>query len=265
MLNPEYRKSLIKKYSHNSDDELLIAKLIDKYEVTERQNTLQSTKFLSERELNVAVPLLEELKIPYVIWGGLDKAERAVISLLPDWLEPERVKGGSACPVRVLRAGFAGEKPSHRDFLGALMGIGIERETVGDIIVGEGSCDIVLLKEILPFVKDNLSSAGRTRLRLEEVSEARSEEAEFKLIKDTVASLRLDALVSSGYALSRDKAAQAIRTGRVSLNGLECLKPDKEVCEGDRISLKGLGRTRLKAVKGLSKKGRIMIEVIRYI
>ena len=264
MLNPEYRKSLIKKYSQISDDELPAAKVIDKYEALERQNTPQSTKFLTERELKVLSPLLEELKVPYTVWGGLDKAERAIIILLPDWMEPEKVKSGPACPIRVIRASFTGEKLSHRDFLGALMGIGIERETVGDIIVREGSCDIVVLKEILPFVLDNLSSAGRTKLKLEEISEAQSEEAEFKLIKDTVASLRLDAVVSTGYSISRDKAAQAIRTGKASINGLECLKPDKEVREGDRITLKGLGRTKLTAVKGLSKKGRIMIEVIRY-
>lgn len=265
MLSPEYRKSLIKKYSLTAEDELLLAKAIDKYEACMRQNTVQSTKFLSERELTVLRPLLEELKAPYTVWGGFEGAERAVIVFLPDWLEAEKLKDSPANPVRLLRASYTGEKLSHRDFLGALMGLGIERETVGDLIIRDGSCDIIVLREVLPYVLDNLSSAGRAGLRLEVIDETEPEEAQFKLIKDTVASLRLDAVVSAGYQISRENAAQAVRTGKVSLNGLECLKPDRELSEGDRITLRGLGRIRLSAVKGLSRKGRIMIEVMRLV
>jgi RNA-binding protein YlmH len=166
----------------------------------------------------------------------------------------------------VLRAAFRSEESlSHRDFLGALMGLGIERDLVGDIIPREGSCDMVLLKEIVPYVLQNLTSAGRASLSLTEVPEAEAKEAEFRVLRDTVASLRLDAIVGCGFGLAREKAAAAIRAGKVAVNGMECLKPDKPVEAGTRISLRGLGKMELSEVGGLSRKGRTQIVIKRFI
>jgi Uncharacterized conserved protein, contains S4-like domain len=279
VLNPEYRQRLIKKYSQNGEDSLLIAKLIDKYEAAQKLSSPQSTKFLNQRELGRAVPLLAELGQRFISCGGYSNsnagAERVCLMLLPDWMEgwdEEAVTGGGANPAAVIRARFsqdlnAGSRLSHRDFLGALMGIGIEREAVGDIIPRADSCDIVVLKEILGYVLANLTQSGGVKLTLETAGDIIEEAGlpEFKLIKDTVASLRLDAVASAGFSLSREKAAQAVRSGRVSLNSLECIKPDRPVGEGDKITLRGEGKLELAAVKGQSRKGRVIIEIKRYI
>ena len=129
---------------------------------------------------------------------------------------------------------FENDKLTHRDFLGSLMGSGIKRETVGDIYVGEGSCDFLVLREILPYVLQNLGSAGRTKLHLEEIelSELLVPQQSVKTVRDTVPSLRLDGIVSSGFSISRGKAADYIAAGKAELNYLPCTKGDKQVARG---------------------------------
>ena len=167
-----------------------------------------------------------------------------------------------------LRAEFyEGDSPTHRDFLGALMGAGIGRETVGDICVGKGSCDFFVTEEIAPYILQNFTGAGRTKLRLTRISirEVSVPEPEIKEIKDTVASLRLDGIVSSGFRIGRSLAAQYISAGKAAIDGLPCEKPDKAVAEGSKISVRGLGKIKLQTVNGHTKKGRISVIIHRYV
>ena len=86
-----------------------------------------------------------------------------------------------------------------------------------------------------------------------------------KVVHDTVSALRLDAVLAGGFSLARGKAAEAVAAGRVSVNHRECLKPDKPVAEGDILTCRGLGKCVLKTVGGQSRKGRIIIEIERYL
>ena len=161
-----------------------------------------------------------------------------------------------------MRAAFyARDTLTHRDFLGSLMGSGIKRETVGDIYVAGGSCDFLVLREILPYVLQNLTSAGRTKLSLQEISLADIQlpQQAVKTVRDTVPSLRLDGIISSGFSISRGKAADYVSAGKAELNYLPCMKGDKQVSEGDLVSVRGLGKLRLEKVGGNTKKGRISI------
>ena len=167
-----------------------------------------------------------------------------------------------------LRATFFEEDAlSHRDFLGALMGAGIARETVGDICVGKGFCDFFVTAEIAPYVEQNFFSAGRTKLHLSRISlqDAQIPEPEIKEIKDTVASLRLDSVISSGFRIGRSLAAQYISAGKAAIDGLPCEKPDKPVSEGMKISVRGLGKIKLASVNGRTKKDRISVVIHRYV
>ncbi len=266
MLNREYRAALIRKYARSPEDDALLARLLDKADIHDRSGLMQHSRFLSERDRLCCEPVLRELGKEAVFWGGYAEAERTVLILPALWQDVESVCRGEASPVSVLRASFrAEERLSHRDFLGALMGLGIERDLVGDILPKEGSCDIVLLREIAPYVQQNLLSAGRASLSLAEIPEAEAGEAEFRLIRDTVASVRLDAVVGCGFHLSREKAADAIRSGKVFLSGMECLKPDKPVEAGSRISLRGLGKIELSEIGGFSRKGRTQIVIKRFL
>lgn len=266
MLNREYRKELLRKYARSPEDDRLLARLVDKYEAWQRSGLQQATRFLTERDLLCALPLLRELGADPIPWGGYCEAERRVLIFPADWQDGDAVCHGDDCPLTVLEAAFRAEDaPGHRDVLGALMGLGVERDTIGDIVLHDAACHIVLTREVAPFVLENLRSAGRTALKLSVIPEAEAQEAAYRLIRDTVASLRLDAVVGSGFGLAREKAANAIRTGKVAVDGLECLKPDRAVEQGARISLRGLGKLQLQEVGGLSKKGRTTIVIRRFI
>lgn len=200
-------------------------------------------------------------------FGGYEGAERQMLVYLPDYLEEDSLYDEDS-PVVCLRAEFfQGDALSHRDFLGALMGAGIGRETVGDICVNSGSCDFFVTETIAPYILQSFSSAGRTRLHMQQIplSEAHIPEPEVKEIRDTLASLRLDSVISSGFRIGRSLASQYVSAGKASIDGLPCEKPDKAVAEGMKISVRGLGKIKLASVNGQTKKGRISVIIHRYV
>lgn len=266
MLNEQYRQELIKKFSPDEEDRLLAARIIDKYNATERKNVPQNTRFLTTRESTLAKPLLDRLGARYIMWGGYEEAERVCAIFVPDYMEYEQAKSEPVSPLAVIRARFAPDAGlTHRDFLGALMSMGVERDTLGDIIPRESDCDIVILREILPFMLSGFDRVGKVRVTPETVPFAEGKPAQFKLIRDTVASLRLDAVVAAGFSMSREKSAEAIRAGRVAVDGMEAMKADRMLSGGERISVRGLGKAELSNIGGQSRKGRTIIEIKKFV
>ncbi len=259
-------RSNIDKIAKSSDDRVLLAKVWDKINGGMRKNIPASTAFLSLRELEMTKYLFGQAEGLYA-FGGYPEAERQMLVFLPEYLGESTLLGEDS-PLVCLRATFyEGDTPSHRDFLGALMGAGIARETVGDICVGKGYCDFFVTKEIAPYVLQNFLSAGRTKLHLQQIplDAVVIAEPSFQEIRDTMASIRLDSVVSSGFRISRSAAAQHICAGKAAINGLPCEKPDKTVAEGDKVSVRGLGKLQLASVNGQTKKGRISVVIHRYI
>ena len=256
----------IEKIAHSSEDKMLLAKLWDKINTGIQRNIPAHTCFLSPRELEMARYLFGDV-LGLHTFGGYEDAERRMICYLPEYLEYDSLMEQDS-PVVCLHAVFyESDTPSHRDFLGSLMGSGIARETIGDICVGSGQCDFFVTEDIAPYLIQNFTNAGRTKLRLMQIplADAIIPEPEIKIIKDTIASLRLDGVVSSGFRISRSLAAQAISAGKVAVDGLPCEKPDKTVAEGCKISLRGSGKIKLEKVNGQTKKGRISVEIHRYV
>lgn len=256
----------IDKIAQSGDDRLLLAKLWDKISGAMRRNIPGRTGFLSPREQEMARFLFGEYP-GLMTFGGYDEAERRMICWLPDYLEEYWLYGDDS-PLVCLRATFyEGENPSHRDFLGALMGAGISRECVGDILIGNGVCDFFVTDEIAPYLLQNFISAGRTKLRLSPIALTEVSVPELKIqeIRDTLASLRLDSAISAGFRISRTAAAQYISAGKAAINGLPCEKPDKPVEEGMTLSVRGLGKIKLYSVGGQTKKGRISVLIHRYV
>ena len=259
-------RSNIEKIAHNPEDRMLLAKVWDKINAGMRKNIPSNTCFLSPRELEMTRYLFGDLEGLYS-FGGYEEAERKMLIFLPEYLEEEFLSGEDS-PMICLRAEFyEGDHPSHRDFLGALMGAGIGRETVGDICVGKDSCDFFVTTEIAPYILQNFISAGRAKVRLKQIpiSEVCVPPPEVKEIRDTVASLRLDSVISSGFRIGRSLAAQHIAAGKAAIDGLPCEKPDKAVAEGAKISVRGLGKIKLHTINGHTKKDRISIIIHRYV
>ena len=259
-------RSNIDKIAHSGEDRLLLAKLWDKINAGIRKNIPANTCFLSPRELEMARYLFGQPEGLYA-FGGYPEAERKMLVFLPDYLEESALMEEDS-PVVCLRCTFYLEDSlSHRDFLGALMGAGIGRETVGDIFVDKGNCDFFVTAEIAPYILQNFTSAGRTRVHIRQIplTEASIPAPEVKEIKDTLASLRLDSVISSGFRIGRSLACQYIQTGKAAVDGLPCEKPDKPVAEGMKISVRGLGKIQLAAVGGKTKKDRISVVIHRYV
>ncbi len=261
----EMDRSNIEKIARTPEDKVLLAKVWDKINMGMRKNIPASTCFLSPRELEMTRFLFGALEGLHT-FGGYEGAERKMLVYLPDYLEESALYTDAS--LVCLRATFyEGDSPSHRDFLGALMGAGIGRETVGDICVGKISCDFFVTKEIAPYILQSFESAGRTKLHLQEIplSEVSVPEPETKELRDTLASLRLDSVISAGFRIGRSQAAQYVLAGKASINGLPCEKPDKAIEEGAVISVRGLGKMCLKTVGGQTKKGRILVIIERYV
>ena len=256
----------IEKIAQTSEDRMLLAKLWDKIISGMNRNIPAHTCFLSPRELEMCRFLFGDVPGLHA-FGGFEEAERKMLCYLPEYLDESNLMEEDS-PVVCLRATFyEGDTPTHRDFLGSLMGAGIARETVGDICVGKESCDFFVTEEMAPYILQNFTSAGRTRLHLDRIclDNIQIPEPEVKEIKDTLASLRLDSVISSGFRIGRSLAGQYISAGKAAIDGLPCEKPDKPVSQGTKISVRGLGKIKLATVNGKTKKDRISVVIHRYV
>lgn len=251
------------------EDRLLLAKVLDRAGQARDRNIPAATDFFSPQQQMLALDLLRLAGVPetgYARLGGYDGAERALFLFLPDWLD--RSDAASQSPIRCLRAAFrAEENLTHRDFLGSLMGMGVVREKVGDILVGPDSADILVLETVADFLLGRWTSAGRARLTVAEIDPGyiHIPEARCEAVRDTVSSLRLDAVASAGFRMARGKAAELVVSGRVQVNWRECTKPDKLLSAGDTVSARGFGKFELAEVGGVTKKGRTSIVLKRYV
>ena len=192
--------------------------------------------------------------------GGYDEAERVrALFLNPDWGQYKRAELFAALKLEFRQQDTLG----HRDILGALMALGIERDCVGDIICGDSFNAVICVPEMGAYICENLTKAGRVGIKAREVGleELLVENEEPKIKTATVASLRLDAVLSAAFGLSRGKTSELIAAGKVNLNHLLCEAPAKELNEGDLLSVRGLGRVRLVEVGGISRKGRVFLKI----
>ena len=260
------RRQLLDRAARNGDERVLLAHILDKCEQSRNRNIPSATDFLSPAEQRSAQDLLHAAAIHdgCAFCGGFERAERRMLLFLPDWQEEADASDAMA----FLRAAWhESEHPTHRDLLGSLMALGVERETLGDILVSEGSADLIVSAGVAQYLLDNWTGAGRTALRLTAIGAdaLRVPEQKVKEIRDTVATLRLDAVTAAGFSMSRGKAAELIAAGRVQKNYREVTKGDASVAQGDGISARGLGKFEVAEVGGLSKKGRTGILLRRYL
>ena len=263
------KSKLLDRLGAMGEDRLLLAKVLDRAEQAQNRNIPFATDFLSPQQQMLALDLLRLAGMPedgYVRLGGYDGAERNLILFLPDWLDA--ADAASQSPIRCLRAEFRAEYAlTHRDFLGSLMGMGIVREKVGDILVGPDSADLLVLDTVAEFLLQSWDGAGRAKLTVTAIDPGYIHIPEVKCqeVRDTVSSLRLDAVASTGFRMARGKAADLISSGRVQVNWRECTKPDKLLSAGDTVSARGFGKFELTEVGGVTRKGRTSIILKRYI
>ena len=254
--------------------ELLISRCLDVKKRALDSFMITSTHFLSVDERSEASCIEREFNadIRTCYYGGYDDAERTVAVFVPSVFGVDNIgeyfsENPDECPlclIRVTKDRFS--SLTHRDYLGSLMGLGIKRETVGDIIISEDCTFIFALKSIGIFICDNLTKVGRGTVDCEicSLTEFVYDEGDTERVFSSVASLRLDSVVSSAFNLSRTNSSQAIKSGLVYINSRQILKNDYVIKEKDKIVLRGKGKVVLDEIIGESKKGRIHINIKRF-
>ena len=262
------KTELLDRFARDGEERILLARALDRLALARERGVPAHTEFLPPEQQAALSDLLAAAGATrYFFFGGFDGAERQVCAFLPDWQERDDWLADADCPVAALRCAFPkGAELAHRDILGALMGLGVTRETVGDLLLYDGGCDVITLRSALPILLSQWEGAGRWRFAPKEIAlgEARVETSPPRLVRDSVAALRLDAVAAAGFSLSRARAAELIAAGRVLLDHRVCLKPDKTVGEGSTLNCRGMGKCVLKEVCGLSRKGRTQIVLELY-
>ena len=256
------------------EDKILLGTIEDRIEQCETNYMITNSLFLNLRQRAIVNNLCKGHRgLRYDFFGGYDDAERVIAVFLPDYIAGITgdyfVDNQEESPILIVRAHKAKgtKKLTHGDYLGSVLGLGIKREMVGDILVREDGADIVVMGEIGEFLLFNYEKAGRTELTLSlhPISELTVPAQRTEEKSDTVASLRLDNMVSSAFGISRGSAAEAIRRGIVFVNNLEASKIDIKLKEWDKIVLRGKGKVVLKSIGGQSRKDRTYVTFLKYI
>ncbi len=259
---------------NNKDDRMLLSRTEELAAACRVQYRITHSEFLDLRQQSLVQRQIMYSAAPcYGLYGGYDDAERKIAVFLPEYIEEQDPAAffhsePEEDPLVVLRLMKKKGTPalSHRDYLGALMGLGIRREITGDILVREDGADVIVLRSMAEYIETSLSHAGRSSLTVTEmpVRELIVPESDVREKNASVASLRLDNVIGAAFGLSRTKSLEAVRSGIVFVNGLEMIKPDFTVGEGDKIVLRHKGRVVIRSVGGKTGKGRTHITLQVY-
>ena len=208
------------------------------------------TDFLSPAEIGYLYAAEREISYAGVrLWGGFEGAERQIARFGNcDYEE--------AFPVAVL-------KISHRDYLGSLLGLGIERSTLGDIRLSEEGALLYCLERIAPFVEENLARVRHTDVKVSRAEGREPERAEKRSEVHFLSSPRADCAAAAVFSLSRAEAEKYFDAERVFVNGRLCVRPSRELNEGDSVTVRGKGRFVFAEILGESRKGRLRVRVER--
>ena len=241
------------------EHEALLKRIDDLARRCDRANIITSTAFLTPAEQAAAVQYARGLSgCRMILNGGKPDCERRAAFFLPPWMEEADFLPDEDLSVLRLEAFYGA--PGHRDYLGALLALGVRREWVGDIWL-QGQLAWVFCLPSVAGQLSGLEQAGRVSVKtaIAALSDVPAPERKRREVKFTVQSLRFDAVLGETFRLSRTQAVKLIAAGAASLNYLPCLKNDAPVSEGDVISLKGYGKATVAEIGGKSRKDRLFL------
>lgn len=242
-----------------------IARAIDQAEQAIKTWEVVCTDFLSPPELaqiEQSFSRLTELQL--VGWGGYPQAERQRVAFARS--EVSLDKSQVAIVALDIAGNFLFDTATHRDFLGAMLGTGIVREKTGDIIVlGERGAQVIVVPELVEFLELNLKQVRSVPVKTQRIdlSELKVREVKTKQLTTTEASLRLDAIASAGFGMSRSKMVELIDAGDVRVNWKEITQASYQLKTGDLIAIRGKGRLEVGEI-AVTKKERYRLQLTRY-
>lgn len=225
----------------------------------EKTGTVTFSKFLTPAEqMELRNELHPEGDSRMILFGGGAETERKAAFFLPFYVSDDEFDPYDAIGVMKIVPYFG--TPGHRDYLGALLGMGVDRSCIGDIEITEEAAYVFCMKSVLGHLL-SIEKIGKCGVKTMEVLPSEVPETERKVRTRTfpVMSMRLDAVVSGMFGISRSEAVRQISLGNVSLNYRSMEKADARVSQGDILSLKGYGKGSVVSTGGMSRKGRLFI------
>lgn len=244
--------------NRNQSDAWLRSRIEDTLFLCERRSTPSFLGFLDETEQQMARQLLSRTDADrYCFWGGYDGAERCILGCFPDYMSAQT----EGFPLVMITFQYRAEKAlTHRDVLGTLLAQGIKRETVGDILCSDNLIVVFLRDEIAPYIREQIDKIGGVGVKLlEHYDGPLPAVRNYVPLQDTIASPRLDAVVKALLRCSREKAAQMIVSGTVSLDHIVSTEVSVTVADNSVISVRGYGRYIIDRIGPPTKKGRLIL------
>lgn len=256
----------------DKDDKILLAQILDKIEMVEKKNKIEYTDFLDLAQIELVQKFINKVKLEnYISYGGFEQAERKMFVFYPEKFNSTVVEKNLSNIIQIIRIQLPDDlkgKYTHRDYLGAVIKLGIERKKVGDIIVDNNGADIIVDKDIVKFLLENLGSLTRfskSTITLENIDDLRPVEIKKEEIEIIVSSMRLDNVISELARCSRNKALDIINQERVFVN-FECeTKKTKQIKTGDMVTIRGKGRFFVKEISGQTRSGRTVIKIEKFV
>lgn len=246
---------------NSEDDKLLIAKILDKVKISKKQNRITNSYFLNEFEINLIQKQLQKDKEQqYFFFGGYEEATRQVLIVYPDKLEKEIVLENIDNIISAIKIELPNEitgQLKHKDYLGTLMSLGLERERIGDITVYEDRAYLLVMKENAEYIKNSLKQERKfkkAKIEIIDLSKIETKPIEYDNINISVNSLRIDNIISELLKTSRKIAIEYLENEKVSINYVVETKNHKTIKEKDLLVIRGQGKYIIENFLGKNKK-----------
>jgi RNA-binding protein YlmH len=250
----------------NKEEKFLESRITELARRCYQKNIYTYTDFLNLNEQNIFNTFINKLPpVKFELTGGSVYSERKIVVFKPDYAGYEEPLPINIIKVAPINSKFS-DVLSHRDYLGAILNLGIDRSKIGDITVKYDCAYVFVIDSIVPYIIENLSRIKHTSIMcsVHPLSDIDAE-PELKEIKGTVQSVRLDSIISLAFGSSRSSIVSNIAEGKVFVNGKLITSNGYNLKEGDIVSVRGMGRCRYDSNLGMTKKGRNLVKIYKYI
>lgn len=244
----------------------MIKRFHDLANTSYRRGIVTFSDFLTLNEINTLNGMKKDISFVTIsINGGYEAAERQMAAFIPEtYYELQTDYPISILKITPLNNKFA-EKLNHRDFLGAILNLGIDRSKIGDILVKEHCAYCFVHSSMTDFLKDELTRVKHTSIKIQVVSEAEHIKPEFQHIEGSVSSERMDTILALAFSGSRNALSGLVAAEKVFLNGKLCYSNSQLLKPGDIVSVRGFGKFVYRGFISNTKKGRLFVALDKYI
>lgn len=260
-------KRILLKSVNQPEEKLLFAKVLDQADLSLRSHRKTFTQFIDPAKCIILEKILYKIPdLKFLLFGSQENCERKMIGFAPDYME-FFYEDFPISIIQIKKNNKFSEQLNHRDYLGSILGLGIDRGKIGDIILLEEYVVCYVHSEIAEYICLQLQKVSHTKVEAVKIETSTFSLPEKKLLEKhtTVASLRLDCIVSAGFQISRQLSQNFIQAEKVNVNWSLIENPSFILKEGDILSLRGYGKIKLLEVKGKTRKDRISLMIGKYV